>query len=81
EAKERLIATAWESSAVEAMVERAGADACRPEYLDPQYGLRDGKYYLSPEQAQAILELRLHRLGLFRRQVVLAVAQAVLRIQ
>ncbi len=47
---------------MEAMVERAGADACRPEDLDPQYGLRDGKYYLSPEQAQAILELRLHRL-------------------
>ena len=46
EAKERLIATAWESSAVEAMVERAGADSCRPEGLDPQYGLRDGKYYL-----------------------------------
>ena len=62
EAKERLIATAWASSAVEAMVERAGADSCRPEDLAPQYGLRDGKYYLSPEQAQAILELRLHRL-------------------
>jgi DNA gyrase subunit A len=62
DAKERLIATAWASSAVEAMVERAGADSCRPEDLDPQYGLRDGKYYLSPEQAQAILELRLHRL-------------------
>ena len=44
------------------MVERAGADACRPENLDPQYGLRDGKYFLSPEQAQAILDLRLHRL-------------------
>ncbi len=62
EAKEALIATAWESTAVEAMVERAGADACRPEDLDPQYGLRDGRYYLSPEQAQAILDLRLHRL-------------------
>jgi len=62
EAKDALISTAWESSAVEAMVERAGADACRPENLDPQYGLRDGKYFLSPEQAQAILDLRLHRL-------------------
>ena len=62
EAKEALIATAWESTAVEAMVERAGADACRPEDLDPQYGLRDGRYFLSPEQAQAILDLRLHRL-------------------
>jgi DNA gyrase subunit A len=44
------------------MLERAGDDACRPDELDPQFGLRDGLYYLSPAQAQAILELRLHRL-------------------
>ena len=62
EAKDRLIATAWESSAVSAMVERAGAESCRPEGLDEQYGMHDGFYHLSPEQAQAILDLRLHRL-------------------
>src|SRR5690606_37935724 len=42
--------------------ERAGSGASRPEGLAEQYGLRDGKYYLTPEQAQAILELRLNRL-------------------
>ncbi|MCC6073828.1 DNA gyrase subunit A [Pseudomonas sp. GCM10022188] len=78
EAKERLVATAWESSAVEAMVERAGADACRPEDLDPQYGLRDGKYHLSPEQAQAILELRLHRLTGLEHEKLLAEYQEIL---
>ena len=78
EAKERLIATAWESSAVEAMVERAGADSCRPEGLDAQYGLRDGKYYLSPEQAQAILELRLHRLTGLEHEKLLAEYQEIL---
>jgi DNA gyrase subunit A len=78
EAKERLIATAWESSAVEAMVERAGADSCRPEGLDPQYGLRDGKYFLSPEQAQAILELRLHRLTGLEHEKLLAEYQEIL---
>lgn len=78
EAKERLIATAWASSAVEAMVERAGADSCRPEDLDPQYGLRDGKYYLSPEQAQAILELRLHRLTGLEHEKLLAEYQEIL---
>ncbi|SEI52926.1 DNA gyrase subunit A [Azotobacter beijerinckii] len=78
EAKERLVATGWESSAVEAMVERAGADACRPEDLDPQYGLRDGKYYLSPEQAQAILELRLHRLTGLEHEKLLAEYQEIL---
>lgn len=78
EAKERLIATAWASSAVEAMVERAGADSCRPEDLDPQYGLRDGRYYLSPEQAQAILELRLHRLTGLEHEKLLAEYQEIL---
>ncbi|MGP0173503.1 DNA gyrase subunit A [Pseudomonas sp. NCHU5208] len=80
EAKERLIATAWESSAVEAMVERAGADSCRPEGLDEQYGLRDGKYYLSPEQAQAILELRLHRLTGLEHEKLLAEYQEILAL-
>ena len=45
-----------------AMAERAGADACRPDELPAEYGLRGGSYYLSPAQAQAILEMRLHRL-------------------
>ncbi len=62
EAKERLIATAWAPGNVTDMLERAGETACRPEDLEPQYGMRDGHYYLSPVQAQAILDLRLHRL-------------------
>ncbi|MCZ4321837.1 DNA gyrase subunit A [Pseudomonas anguilliseptica] len=78
EAKQALISTAWESTAVEAMVERAGADSCRPEDLEPQYGLRDGKYYLSPEQAQAILELRLHRLTGLEHEKLLAEYQEIL---
>ncbi|WP_017906406.1 DNA gyrase subunit A [Pseudomonas asplenii] len=78
EAKEALVSTPWESSAVMTMVERAGADSCRPENLDPQYGLRDGKYYLSPEQAQAILELRLHRLTGLEHEKLLAEYQEIL---
>jgi DNA gyrase subunit A len=61
-AKERLIETPWNPGNVLDMLERAGSDACRPEELPAKYGLHDGKYHLSPEQAQAILELRLHRL-------------------
>ncbi|BBR52910.1 DNA gyrase subunit A [Pseudomonas guariconensis] len=78
EAKEALISTAWESSAVQVMVERAGADSCRPEDLPEQYGLRDGKYYLSPEQAQAILDLRLHRLTGLEHEKLLAEYQEIL---
>ena len=62
EAKERLISEAWVPGDVIQMLERAGEDACRPEELEEQFGLREGKYHLSPAQAQAILELRLHRL-------------------
>jgi DNA gyrase subunit A len=62
EAREKLLAQAWEPGDVTGMLERAGNDACRPDELEPQYGLHDGKYLLSPVQAQAILDLRLHRL-------------------
>ncbi len=62
EAKEKLLAQAWEPGDVTGMLERAGSDACRPDELEPQYGMHDGRYRLSPVQAQAILELRLHRL-------------------
>ncbi len=62
EAKQKLIDGDWLPGEVTGMLERAGSEACRPDELEEQYGLRDGKYYLSPAQAQAILELRLHRL-------------------
>lgn len=62
EAKEKLLARAWQSASVLAMLGESGADACRPEELPAQYGLYDQEYYLSPAQAQAILDLRLHRL-------------------
>ncbi|CUB02393.1 DNA gyrase subunit A [Marinomonas fungiae] len=62
EAKEKLISETWEPGNVMAMLERAGADACRPDDLDAAYGFNNGVYRLSPEQAQAILDLRLHRL-------------------
>ncbi|MBQ0756552.1 MAG: DNA gyrase subunit A, partial [Amphritea sp.] len=62
EAKERLIATPWQPGDVTEMLSRAGENACRPEDLEARYGMHDGIYHLSPAQAQAILELRLHRL-------------------
>lgn len=62
EAKEKLLARSWKSDAVLSMLGEVGSDACRPEGLDEQYGLKDDEYFLSPDQAQAILDLRLHRL-------------------
>ncbi|EAQ96785.1 DNA gyrase subunit A [Congregibacter litoralis] len=62
EARESLLAERWLPGEVTSMLERAGAEACRPDELEPFYGLHDGEYRLSPTQAQAILDLRLHRL-------------------
>ena len=62
DAREALVSKGWAPGSVVAMLERAGPEASRPEWLEDQYGLRKGKYFLSPEQAKDILELRLHRL-------------------
>jgi DNA gyrase subunit A len=62
DAREGLIAKGWNPGSVLKMLDKAGPEAARPDGLDEQFGLHDGKYYLSPEQARDILELRLHRL-------------------
>lgn len=72
EAKEALVAHAWDLGAVADMLERTGSQASRPQGLDSKYGMVDGKYHLSPEQAQAILELRLHRLTGLEHEKLLA---------
>ncbi|AWM79025.1 DNA gyrase subunit A [Gammaproteobacteria bacterium ESL0073] len=78
EAKEKLVATAWEAGPIQAMVERAGAESCRPDDLEEQYGIHDGKYYLSPVQAQAILDLRLHRLTGLEHEKLIGEYQEIL---
>ena len=62
DAKAGLVAKPWLSGEVTGMLERAGEDACRPDDLPQEFGLHGSEYFLSPAQAQAILELRLHRL-------------------
>jgi len=62
DAKAGLIARSWEPGTVMAMLERAGETDTRPDGLGEDLGLIKGSYHLSPVQAQAILDLRLHRL-------------------
>jgi len=62
DAKRELLAQQWKSGAVEAMLERAGSDASRPQGLAAEFGLSEQGYRLTETQAQAILDLRLHRL-------------------
>ena len=61
-AKQALMGRSWEPGLVTAMLERAGADASRPEGLEPTCGLTESGYRLSDIQTQAILDLRLHQL-------------------
>ncbi|MBI2379149.1 MAG: DNA gyrase subunit A [Gammaproteobacteria bacterium] len=80
EAKEQLLSRSWSSGTVLQMLERAGAIDSRPEDLEEQFGLRDGQYYLSPAQAQAILDLRLNKLTGLEHEKILAEYQELLKL-
>ena len=71
QAKEGLLARNWNAGMVTALLERADAERSRPEDLAPEFGIAGGVYRLSEVQAQAILDLRLHRLtGLEQDKIV-----------
>jgi len=71
EAKSGLMARVWPPGIVTDMLSRTGSDGSRPEGLGPEYGLSEAGYRLSETQAQAILDLRLHRLtGLEQDKIV-----------
>ncbi|MCB1648143.1 MAG: DNA gyrase subunit A [Gammaproteobacteria bacterium] len=79
EAKEKLMARSWNASGVLQLLGDSGADACRPEELPAEFGLRDNQYYLSAAQAQAILDLRLHRLTGLEQEKLINDYQELLR--
>jgi DNA gyrase subunit A len=62
EAKISLLNKAWKPGSVDKMLQKAGGMNTAPIDQEKQYGLNDKVYTLSPIQAQAILDLRLHRL-------------------
>ena len=71
EAKAGLIAKVWPPGQVTGMLKRAGAENSRPDELAEIYGLANNEYRLSPVQAQAILDMRLHRLtGLEQEKII-----------
>ncbi len=71
DAKAALVARDWAPGVVSDMLARAGAEASRPEELGSDVGLVNGAYRLTEAQAQAILDLRLHRLtGLEQDRIV-----------
>jgi len=72
EAKQRLLERTWRPGVVSELLAKAeDAIRSRPETLAAGYGLTEHGYNLSPEQAQAILDLRLHRLtGLEQDKII-----------
>ena len=82
DAKQALLERLWRSDTVEAMLERAGADASRPQDLQPHYGMTAEGYRLSETQAQAILDLRLHRLtGLEQEKILKEYSEIIDKIK
>ena len=62
EARAALVERFWAPGIVVGMLERAGADASRPDDLPAGCGLQPDGYKLSDRQAKEILDMRLQRL-------------------
>ena len=62
DARNALMQRRWEAAALFELLQEVGSDACRPDGLSEEFGFVDALYRLTEEQAQAILEIRLHRL-------------------
>ena len=81
-AKIALLEGVWMPGLVTELLARSGADGSRPEDLPTGFGLSGESYRLSPAQAQAILDLRLHRLtGLEQRKLLDEYQELLRRIQ
>ena len=71
EARQRLGEHVWAPGLVRDMLDRAGADTSKPDDLPRGLGLGEDGYRMSEAQAQAILDLRLHRLtGLEQEKII-----------
>jgi DNA gyrase subunit A len=70
-AKTGLLEKAWAPGVVLEMLQRSGSESSRPEEVPEGRGLSGEVYYLTDKQAQAILDLRLHRLtGLEQDKII-----------
>ena len=70
-AKAALLERTWKLGIVADMLQRAGADASRPDDLSREFGAVDDSYRLTEKQAQSILDLRLQKLtGLEQEKII-----------
>ena len=78
EARQRLVERVWAPGSVREMLDRAGADTSKPDDLPDGFGLVDDGYRMSETQAQAILDLRLHRLTALEQDKIIEEFDALL---
>ena len=84
EAKAGLMGRVWTSGAVPQMLARAGSISTRPQTVSAEFGLVEfqgkdkGGYRLTEIQAQAILDMRLHRLTGLEQDKIVAEYQELL---
>ena len=78
DARVALMDRRWEAQALFELLSRVGSDACRPEGLSEDFGFVENRYRLTEEQAQAILEIRLHRLTALEQDKLMEDYQGVL---
>ena len=78
EAREALMDRRFEAQALFELLEKVGSDACRPDGLPEDFGFTENLYRLTAEQAQAILEIRLHRLTAMEQDKLMEDYQGVL---
>lgn len=77
EAKQQLLAKPWDAQYITKMI-AADKTMTRPEQLEATFGIHGQLYHLSPVQAQAILDLRLHRLTGLERDKIESEYQALI---
>lgn len=78
DAREALMERRWEAQALHTLLEKVGSDACKPEGLGEAFGFTENLYRLTEDQAQAILEIRLHRLTSMEQDKLMEDYQSVL---
>ena len=77
-AKAGLLEKPWAPGVVMDMLKRTGADSSRPEAVGDNYGLIGDEYHLTEKQAQAILDLRLHKLTGLEQDKIIAEYREIL---
>lgn len=81
EAKAAILARSWQSGMVKAMLAKVDDPILfRPDNLAAEFGYHNDTYHISPEQAQAILDMRLQRLTGLEQDKIIEEYQELLKL-